>query len=188
MKSWLTQRVYILAVLAALLIVVQCINALSGGLLTSLGILPRTLSGLKGILLAPFIHGDWSHLFSNLPILLILSALLMASSVRDYVYSSLAVIVIGGTGVDICPLSLSRWRQRLDFRPMGTAFSAGARPQEASRPRSGAADPVLLRRYGSGATAGRFSHFYRKSYCWRSRWHNLCVARKKMANEKNKTP
>ena len=30
-----------------------------------LGIYPRTLTGLKGIIFMPFIHGDFKHLFSN---------------------------------------------------------------------------------------------------------------------------
>ena len=29
------------------------------------GVLPRTLRGLPGILLTPFIHADFKHLFSN---------------------------------------------------------------------------------------------------------------------------
>ncbi len=29
------------------------------------GILPRKLSGLKGILFSPFLHGDWEHLLNN---------------------------------------------------------------------------------------------------------------------------
>ncbi|MFA8449439.1 MAG: rhomboid family intramembrane serine protease [Bacteroidales bacterium] len=29
------------------------------------GVLPRTIHGLKGIVFAPFIHGDWSHLMAN---------------------------------------------------------------------------------------------------------------------------
>lgn len=29
------------------------------------GILPRDVSGLKGIVLAPLIHGDWNHLINN---------------------------------------------------------------------------------------------------------------------------
>ena len=35
-----------------------------------LGVFPRTLEGLLGIITAPFIHGDWKHLFNNtLPLL-----------------------------------------------------------------------------------------------------------------------
>jgi membrane associated rhomboid family serine protease len=38
----------------------------------SYGILPRTLTGLRGIVLSPFIHGDWEHLAGNsIPLLLL---------------------------------------------------------------------------------------------------------------------
>jgi membrane associated rhomboid family serine protease len=33
--------------------------------LTHLGILPLTLEGIPGILLSPFVHGDFRHLFYN---------------------------------------------------------------------------------------------------------------------------
>ncbi len=37
------------------------------------GVYPREISGLKGILLAPFIHGDWNHLMANsIPVYLLL--------------------------------------------------------------------------------------------------------------------
>lgn len=40
------------------------------------GILPRTTSGLKGILFSPFIHGSWSHLINNsIPLFVLGSAL-----------------------------------------------------------------------------------------------------------------
>lgn len=39
------------------------------------GILPRTLSGLRGVFFSPFIHGDISHLYNNsLPLLFLLAA------------------------------------------------------------------------------------------------------------------
>ncbi|WP_136668908.1 rhomboid family intramembrane serine protease [Flavobacterium sp. H122] len=42
--------------------------------LTEFGILPRTLSGLQGIVLSPFLHGDISHLFNNsLPLIFLLA-------------------------------------------------------------------------------------------------------------------
>lgn len=40
------------------------------------GILPRTASGLKGVLLSPFIHGSWEHLINNSIPLLVLGAAL----------------------------------------------------------------------------------------------------------------
>ena len=37
-----------------------------------LGVFPRTLEGLLGIITAPFIHGDWKHLFNNtLPLIVL---------------------------------------------------------------------------------------------------------------------
>jgi len=44
---------------------------------SSWGVFPRTLSGLKGVLFAPFIHGSTEHLFNNsFPILILGTALL----------------------------------------------------------------------------------------------------------------
>ncbi|MFC2080029.1 rhomboid family intramembrane serine protease [Bacteroidota bacterium] len=40
------------------------------------GVLPRKLSGLKGILFSPLIHGDWKHLFDNsIPVFILSFAL-----------------------------------------------------------------------------------------------------------------
>ena len=36
------------------------------------GVFPRTLKGMRGVLLSPFLHGDWKHLFNNSVPLLIL--------------------------------------------------------------------------------------------------------------------
>lgn len=42
----------------------------------SAGVMPRTLSGLQGIIFSPLIHGDWKHLFDNsIPIFLLTFAL-----------------------------------------------------------------------------------------------------------------
>lgn len=53
------------------------------------GILPRKISGLVGILSAPLIHANISHLFSNTPTLLILSIAIM------YFYPSSSLKVFG---------------------------------------------------------------------------------------------
>ena len=40
------------------------------------GVLPRTVEGLKGILLSPLIHGDWKHLTNNaVPLFVLISTL-----------------------------------------------------------------------------------------------------------------
>ena len=44
---------------------------------TRAGILPRNLSGLKGVLFSPFIHSDTNHLFNNsIPLFVLLSFLI----------------------------------------------------------------------------------------------------------------
>lgn len=55
------------------------------------GILPRTVSGLKGIVLSPFLHGDIKHLFNNsIPLFLLLAALRFF-----YRNQSLQVLLLG---------------------------------------------------------------------------------------------
>ncbi|MEA2042012.1 MAG: rhomboid family intramembrane serine protease [Bacteroidota bacterium] len=44
--------------------------------LRSMGIRPRTIDGLWGILFTPFLHGSWSHIISNtIPLLILLPIL-----------------------------------------------------------------------------------------------------------------
>ncbi|MHA7128589.1 rhomboid family intramembrane serine protease [Algoriphagus namhaensis] len=62
-----------IALLMLLLFVVQESFNLDFGIL---GILPRKIYGLFGIILTPFIHGNWMHLLSNLSPFLILSVVL----------------------------------------------------------------------------------------------------------------
>lgn len=53
--------------------------------LTRLGIFPLNLKGLPGIILSPFVHADFNHLFNNsLPLFLLATALF-------YFYSEIAV-------------------------------------------------------------------------------------------------
>ncbi len=52
------------------------------------GILPRTKSGLWGILFAPFIHGDWNHIINNSPPIFILTSALF------YFYRKIAFEVL----------------------------------------------------------------------------------------------
>src|SRR5690606_35213606 len=44
--------------------------------LTSFGIYPRTLEGLRGIIFSPFLHGGLEHLYNNsIPIFILIAAL-----------------------------------------------------------------------------------------------------------------
>ncbi|WP_434778113.1 rhomboid family intramembrane serine protease [Neisseria sp. Ec49-e6-T10] len=97
-KNSLQQRLVILVAVVFMMLTFQIINTFSNNILNGyLGLLPRDAKGLVGIVFAPWLHGDWAHLFANLPILLCLSALAMWHSIRRYVYVSLLIIL--GTGV-----------------------------------------------------------------------------------------
>ncbi len=87
------------ALWVALLWVIQVINLLSGYKLNSWGIYPRELSGLGGILFAPFLHAGFYHLISNSVPMLILLALIYMSSARALVWVSISGILLGGLGV-----------------------------------------------------------------------------------------
>ncbi|EQB99628.1 hypothetical protein B738_16498 [Photorhabdus temperata subsp. temperata M1021] len=97
MKIGLKQHLRILIGLAVILIITQLLDTLTGSALSNFGIIPRYAQGLIGIPLSPFLHGNWEHLFSNLPVLLVLSALLMTHSIRYYVQASLFIIFVEGT-------------------------------------------------------------------------------------------
>jgi len=58
------------------------------------GLLPRSLSGLPGIVLMPFLHGGWGHLISNTIPLAILLGLTVAS--RHQAWPVITIIVLGG--------------------------------------------------------------------------------------------
>lgn len=63
--------------------------------LNTLGLVPRTLDGLIGIPLMPWLHGGWGHLLSNTVPLCILLLLLMSSR-TDYLPILVCLIVFGG--------------------------------------------------------------------------------------------
>ncbi|CDL83970.1 rhomboid family intramembrane serine protease [Xenorhabdus szentirmaii] len=96
MKIWLQKRLYILIGLASIFIIIQLLDTLTYGSLNKFGIIPRYTQGLIGIPFSSFLHGSWGHLFSNLPALLVLSALLMTHSIRYYVLASLFIIFMEG--------------------------------------------------------------------------------------------
>ena len=75
---------------------VQIINSLPGINLNGLGILPRNLSGLSGIFFAPFLHGGWAHLLSNLIPFAILAWLVCQYSVKRFWVVFIFTAVVGG--------------------------------------------------------------------------------------------
>ena len=61
------------------------------------GIAPREISHLSGILFAPFLHGDWSHLLSNFFPFIIFSSLIGLHSVKRFWVVFILSILTTGT-------------------------------------------------------------------------------------------
>jgi membrane associated rhomboid family serine protease len=71
---------------------------LPGNPLDAFGIRPRTLSGLPGILFAPFLHGGFAHLIGNTIPLLVLGFLSMARRAGDFADVFAISMFVGGLG------------------------------------------------------------------------------------------
>jgi len=79
---------YIVSTGVLVLVAVFVLSWAAGYSLSELGVYPRTLSGLKGIIFSPFIHADVFHLISNaVPIFLLGMALY-------YFYNTIATRVL----------------------------------------------------------------------------------------------
>jgi len=91
-------RVLIAGVLA-LLWGVQVINFISGQRLSRWGIVPRTASGLVGIILAPVLHHGFGHLLANTIPLLVLSILVLSFGEQTFVAVSVFITLVGGLAV-----------------------------------------------------------------------------------------
>jgi membrane associated rhomboid family serine protease len=82
-----------------LLWLIQIINVvIFQGRLTNLGIQPRSLDGLWGILFAPFLHGSFAHLIANTVPLAVLGWFVMLRQKRDLLTVSVLAGLVGGLG------------------------------------------------------------------------------------------
>src|SRR5690625_738541 len=109
-KLWKTARgpVYFVLFLWLLLL----FDYLTGRHLGTLGVLPRRLSGLKGILFSPLIHGSAGHLFNNSIPLLISSMVIIHFYKKNLCAGHRSYLAVDGIfGVDICQTGLPHRRQ-----------------------------------------------------------------------------
>jgi membrane associated rhomboid family serine protease len=95
----LKARIFWIAGLVLLLWAVEAANMALGGALSDYGIRPRTVSGLTGILCAPFLHGSPAHLALNTLPLIILGSLVILRGVQPFLGASAVIILLGGAGV-----------------------------------------------------------------------------------------
>lgn len=89
---------YLMVGFVALIWAVELVNMVLGHRLNVLGIHPRTVVGLPGILLAPFLHGDISHVLVNTIPFVILGWLVILHGTGTFLEVSLIVILAAGAG------------------------------------------------------------------------------------------
>ena len=77
--------------------VLHFINRMMHYRLNNLGILPRSLQGIIGIFVSPFLHGDANHLIVNSVMLFVLAILvLMGGRPEFYTISAMIILISGG--------------------------------------------------------------------------------------------
>ena len=95
----LKEKLQPLLVLVAVIWTVEIVNFSLGHRLTVWGILPRNLSGLIGIPLAPFIHAGFWHTVSNTIPLIILGGLTMTTGSKRFWTLTIGITLLSGTFV-----------------------------------------------------------------------------------------
>ena len=92
----MAERLQPVLVLVGVIWAVEIVNLLTGHVLVSWGILPRSLSGLIGIPLAPLIHGGLWHTLSNTVPLALLGTLTLASGRNRFWQTTIAIALLSG--------------------------------------------------------------------------------------------
>ena len=98
-KPAFLSRFYGLAILLGLIWLVSVVNFVGGGALDQFGIYPRSVSGLPGILIAPFLHGDIGHLLSNTVPMIVLGGMVSLRGRNTFWGVTVLVAIVGGLGV-----------------------------------------------------------------------------------------
>ena len=70
--------------------IVFVVNMLLGGALFGLGVIPRTIIGLRGILFAPFLHGSLDHIIANSIPFVVLGWMVMLRDERHFLPVTIA--------------------------------------------------------------------------------------------------
>jgi membrane associated rhomboid family serine protease len=97
-RSALLEGAAVIGILLAVMWVVQIVNAIDGQGLSADGIYPRSLSGLPGVLSAPFLHAGFGHLVENTLPFAVLGLLVALSGARRVVEVTVIVILVAGLG------------------------------------------------------------------------------------------
>lgn len=94
------QAAIVIGSFVAVLYLIELINlAVLHGSLDSDGVVPRSVSGLDGVIWGPLLHASWAHLISNTVPLLVFGFLAMAGGLGQWIAVTVCVWLISGLGV-----------------------------------------------------------------------------------------
>ena len=95
-SPFLERFIPLVALAASLWIVFLINNLILGGRLTDHGIIPRRLSGLPGIMWAPFLHGSFRHIAANTVPLFVLGAIICSRGKGEFTLVTFGGILLAG--------------------------------------------------------------------------------------------
>jgi membrane associated rhomboid family serine protease len=96
----LKTQVIIIGVFVTIFWVLEFVNQVFfGDRLDFFGIIPRNIIGLRGIIFAPFLHGDFPHLIANTFPFIVLAWFVMLQNTRDFFFVTIITMLVGGLGV-----------------------------------------------------------------------------------------
>jgi membrane associated rhomboid family serine protease len=96
MSATLKSQAKILGAAVALMWIVFFATVVTHGALLALGIIPRSLIGLRGILFAPFLHGSLAHLLANSIPFAVMGWFVMLRDSRHFVTVTAAAMLGSG--------------------------------------------------------------------------------------------
>lgn len=110
----LWNSVKIILLICAIMVGIHFLNILTDGYFRNFGLEPREFSSIYTIILSPWLHGDMTHLLSNLSILVVLAFLCLLQGVRYFVKASAIIIIVSGLlvwsfGRDAIHIGASGW-------------------------------------------------------------------------------
>ena len=88
-----------MALLVAVLWLLEGVDQASGNELDGFGIQPRTSEGLLGVFVAPFLHGGWAHLAANTVPFFVLGVIVLLDGWGRWLIVTLWVVVGSGATV-----------------------------------------------------------------------------------------
>jgi len=97
-ENWL-RAIGIVGILVLILWSVEAANTALGHRLDLLGVYPRDVKSLPGILLWPFLHGSFRHLIMNTTPLVVMGFFVALRGGVVFTQATILIVVIGGSGV-----------------------------------------------------------------------------------------